>query len=83
MNRIVIEAKMRAHRRQKLFQQETGWRETEYAGVGVISITSAKTFADKNKSADNRKLLIESADDKNLLTKIKSAEKKLRLTTPA
>jgi hypothetical protein len=40
---------MRAGRRQKLFLQETGWRETEYAGVSVISVTSAKTFADKKQ----------------------------------
>jgi hypothetical protein len=41
-------SEMRAGRRQKLFRQETGWRETEYAGVSVISLTSAWTFADKN-----------------------------------
>ncbi len=35
-NGIVIEAKMRAGRRQKLFRQETGWREPNYAGVSVI-----------------------------------------------
>jgi hypothetical protein len=34
-------SEMRASRRQKLFQQETGWRETEYAGMSVISMTSA------------------------------------------
>jgi hypothetical protein len=34
-------SEMRAGRRQKLFQQETGWRETEYAGMSVISMTSA------------------------------------------
>jgi hypothetical protein len=34
-------SEMRAGRRRKLFRQETGWRETEYAGVSVISMTSA------------------------------------------
>ena len=48
-NGIVIEAKMRAGRRRKLFRQETGWRETVYAGVSVISMTSAKTFADEKQ----------------------------------
>jgi hypothetical protein len=45
----VIEAKMRAGRRRKLFRQETGWRETAYAGVSVMSMTSAETFADKKQ----------------------------------
>jgi hypothetical protein len=40
-NGIVIKAKMRAGRRQKLFRQEIGWRETEYAGVSDIIMTSA------------------------------------------
>jgi hypothetical protein len=35
-NGIVIEAKMRAGRRQKLFRQEAGWREPNYAGMSVI-----------------------------------------------
>jgi hypothetical protein len=35
-NGIVIEAKMRAGRRRKLFRQETGWREPNYAGVSII-----------------------------------------------
>jgi hypothetical protein len=35
-NGIVIKAKMRAGRRRKLFHQETGWREPNYAGVSVI-----------------------------------------------
>ncbi len=35
-NGIVIEAKMRAGRRQKLFRQETGWRKPNYAGVSVF-----------------------------------------------
>jgi hypothetical protein len=51
----VIEAKMRAGRRQKLFGQETGWRETSYAGVSVISMTSAKTFADKKQICRRQK----------------------------
>ncbi len=63
-NGIVIEAKMRAGWRQKLLKQEADWRETVYAGVSVISMTSAKTFSDKKKSADNKNLLIESADNK-------------------
>jgi hypothetical protein len=45
----VIEAKMGAGRRRKLFRQETGWREPDYAGVSVIKMTSAKTFADKKE----------------------------------
>jgi hypothetical protein len=56
----VIEAKMRAGRKQKLFRQETGWRKTKYAGVSVISMTSAKTFA------DDKNLLVESADKKKI-----------------
>jgi hypothetical protein len=32
----LIEAKMRADRRRKLFRQETGWREPNYASVSVI-----------------------------------------------
>jgi hypothetical protein len=48
-NSIVIEAKMRAGRRRKLFRQETGGRKTAYAGVSVISMTSAKTFADEKQ----------------------------------
>jgi hypothetical protein len=48
-NGVVIEAKMLAGRRRKLFQQETGWRETNYAVVSVISMTSAYTFADKKQ----------------------------------
>ena len=35
-NGIVIEAKMRAGRRRKLFRQEKGWRKPNYAGVSVI-----------------------------------------------
>jgi hypothetical protein len=35
-NEIVIEAKMRVGRRQKLFRQEIGWCEPNYAGVSVI-----------------------------------------------
>jgi hypothetical protein len=31
------------------FCQETGWRETEYADVSVISVTSAETFADEKQ----------------------------------
>jgi hypothetical protein len=42
-------AKMRAGRRRKLFRQETGWRDTEYAGVSIISMTSTKTSADKKQ----------------------------------
>jgi hypothetical protein len=34
-NGIEIEAKMRPGRRQKLFRQETGWREPNYASVSV------------------------------------------------
>ncbi len=34
---------------KKCFRQETGWRETEYAGVSLISMMSAKTFADKKQ----------------------------------
>jgi hypothetical protein len=29
-----------------VFRQETGWCKTEYTGVSVISMTSAKTFPD-------------------------------------
>ena len=61
-NAIVIEAKMRARRRRKCFPEETGWRETEHAGASVILLTNEKTVADKNESADEEKLLIESAD---------------------
>ena len=53
---------MRARRRRKCFLQEIGWRETECAGASVVLLTCAKTFADKNKSADEEKLLTESAD---------------------
>jgi hypothetical protein len=35
-NGIVIEAKMRAGGRRKLFHQETGWHKPNYAGVSVI-----------------------------------------------
>jgi hypothetical protein len=49
-NGIVLEAKMRAGRRRKLFLQETGWREPNYAGVSVTSMTSARTFADKKET---------------------------------
>jgi hypothetical protein len=35
-NGIVMKAKMCAGRRQKLFRQETGWRDPNYAGVSVI-----------------------------------------------
>ena len=35
-NGIVIEAKMRAGRRQKLFRQETGWREPNYASMSIF-----------------------------------------------
>jgi hypothetical protein len=35
-NGIVIEAKIRAGRRRKLFRQETGWLEPNYASVSVI-----------------------------------------------
>ena len=73
MNAIVIEAKTRAGRRQKEFHQETGWHKTEYAGLSIISMASAKTFTDKKQSAE----------DKNLPTKTKSADKKLLLTQPA
>jgi hypothetical protein len=48
-NGIVIEATMRAGQRQKLFRQETGWREPNYAGMSVIYMTSAKAFADKKE----------------------------------
>jgi hypothetical protein len=48
-NGIVLEAKMRAGLRRKLFRQETGWREPNYAGVSVIWMTFAKTFADKKE----------------------------------
>jgi hypothetical protein len=57
---------MRSGRRRKLFRQETGWREAAYAGVSVISMTSAKTFADKKQSADDKNLLIDSADKKKI-----------------
>jgi hypothetical protein len=57
---------MRAGRRQKLLRQEAGGREKVYAGVSVICMTSAKTFADKIKSADGKYLLIESADKKKI-----------------
>ena len=33
----------------KTFRQETGWREPHYAGVSVIWMTSAKTFAEKKE----------------------------------
>jgi hypothetical protein len=33
---IVMEAKMRAGRRRKLFRQEIGWRKPNYEGVSVI-----------------------------------------------
>jgi hypothetical protein len=40
---------MRAGRRRKLFRQETSWRETAYAGVSVMSMPSAETFADEKQ----------------------------------
>jgi hypothetical protein len=64
-NGIVIEAKMRAGRRRKLFRQETDWRKTVYAGVSVISMMSGKPFADQ-------KMLIESADKKEDLLTLKT-----------
>jgi hypothetical protein len=35
-NGIVIEAKLRAGRRRKLFRQETGWRKPNYASVSIF-----------------------------------------------
>jgi hypothetical protein len=57
----VIAAKMRARRRRKCFPQETGWRENGCAGASVVLLTSVKTFADENKSADEENLLTKSA----------------------
>jgi hypothetical protein len=45
---------MRAGRRPNLFRQETGWGETEYAGVSVISMT----FADKKTNLLTTKICI-------------------------
>ena len=42
-------SEMSADRRQKHFRQEEGWREIAYAGVSVISMMSAKTFADEKQ----------------------------------
>jgi hypothetical protein len=55
---IVIEAIMRAGRRQKVFRQDRDWHKTEYAGISVISMTLA--------SADGKELLLESTDQKKI-----------------
>jgi hypothetical protein len=48
-NGIIIEAKMRAGRRRKLLQQKAGLARNCTCGVSVISMTSAKTFADEKQ----------------------------------
>jgi hypothetical protein len=39
----------------KRLRQETGWRETVYAGVSINSMTSAKTFADEKQICGRQK----------------------------
>jgi hypothetical protein len=66
---------MRAVRRRKLFREEAGWRKAKHAGVSVIFMTSAKTFANKKPISWQQKFA-ERICWRNLLTKTKSADRK-------